>query len=263
MKNPRCLTVRWPMRAIALAVAGSSVACATAPQGAAADLPSTWTARGNEPSWRLDHGDRWRLSMIELTLEGRAPPLRIEGERRIYEGRIEGRDLRVVLTDRLCRDTMTGMPHPWTAQLRLDGRALDGCGGEPRALLLGRWRVIAVDGLQWPAGEALLAFDADGRLGGSTGCNAINARWTLTGEGLSVQPGAATRKACPSPLDAAERSLLEVLHEAMRFDIADDRALLLHGVSGRSVRATRVRPPPEAPNAKRPAQGGPFAFGVP
>lgn len=250
MKKLRCLTIRWPMRAIALASAVTSMSCATAPamasaaQGAAAVLPAAWSARGdepgNEPLWRLDHADRWRLSMIDLKIEGPASAPRIDGGCRIYEGRIEGRALRATLTPRLCRDTMTGMPHPRTAQLRLDGRTLDGCAGEPGTLLVGRWRVIAVDGVLWPVQEGLLAFDADGRLGANTGCNSFSSRWTLSGEGLAVPAGALTRKACPPPIGAAEQSLLAVLREAMRFDIADDGALLLHATSGRSLRAKRV-----------------------
>ena len=61
-----------------------------------------------------------------------------------------------------------------------------------------------------------LAFSAEGRVGGSAGCNSFDAPFTAEGGKLAVGPIAATRKACavPEGVMEQEQRFLEALGKA-------------------------------------------------
>lgn len=83
------------------------------------------------------------------------------------------------------------------------------------------WRIVALGaedlapaaGRREPQLRIRAARDdaAVGDYSASVGCNTINGRFELTGTALRFAPGAATRMACPPPLDALERRLLDTL----------------------------------------------------
>ena len=55
-------------------------------------------------------------------------------------------------------------------------------------------------------------------------------RYALSGEGLRLEPGGMTMMACPDPLMAAERAILDALAKVDRFDFdAGGDLLLLSG----------------------------------
>lgn len=148
-------------------------------------------ARGNEPGWVATLAHEGILySGQDGTRRDLPLPAATEVDRATVFDTGEGLVVRV--TDNLCRDTMTGMPHPFAVNLTLDGQELSGCGGEPRALLAGSWRLVDLPGITVPEGAQPTFEVAGDFMSGSSGCNRYMGGLTLSGEGLSLQPGGMT-----------------------------------------------------------------------
>ncbi|MEQ8968147.1 MAG: META domain-containing protein [Azospirillaceae bacterium] len=235
----------------ALALGACAGPAGTGGDGAEATGPGRATeaglaARGNEPGWTLEIADG-RLVYVgdygETRLE--AP---VEGSTRrdgatVYRAATEAGPLTVMVRETLCGDSMTGMPYPRTVTVETPERNLSGCGGDPAALLAdGPWRVVALAGETVPADSApTLDFDAQGGLAGSAGCNRYRATYTLTGEGLTVGPAAATLMACPDrAVGERETRFLAFLETVRRFSVEPDGRLVLHAEDGRRLVAARV-----------------------
>ena len=199
------------------------------------------TARGNEPGWRLD------LSQTGYVFDGMTGEIRMEGPLPESQPMIDGARFDVSdgfgfgIARSLCRDTMTGMPHPVSVTVTDKGQVLQGCGGNPADLLAGAWTVEHVDGAVLPEGaEVSMDFDAtDQRVFGAGGCNRYNGGFTLTGEGLSFGPAASTMMACPQDLMAVEATFLKGLATVDRFDLTADGKLELFAGGTTVVRAHR------------------------
>lgn len=196
-------------------------------------------ARGQEPSWSLlltGNQLQWQARDQTFTVQMRPQPS-AGGTRQA--GMHEGQIIEVWTKARVCRDSMSGMPHPYEVLVRLDERRYAGCGGEPATLLLGEWQISALAG-GLPTGAPLtLQFDARGRVSGRAGCNRYTSRYTLSGEGLRIAPGAATRMACAPALMEVEGRYLRQLEAVQRFDIGDDGTLQLIGAQGQRIVARR------------------------
>ncbi|HSO83704.1 META domain-containing protein [Thiocapsa sp.] len=74
----------------------------------------------------------------------------------------------------------------------------------------------------------------DQRFRATVGCNQMIGGYALDGGALSFEPGAATRMACPPPLDQMERQLLEALAATRAFRLEGQR-LVLTDADGRPV----------------------------
>lgn len=201
-------------------------------------------ARGNEPAWSLDIDSSLRFESGRLHVAGPATPVEVDGERRRYTAALRDRAIpvtvEVVAAPGVCRDSMSGMPHPLRVGVAVDGRRFDGCGGEPAALLRGgEWTVVELTGERVEAAAPTLLFGEDGSVGGRASCNAYGATYALTGETLAVGRATVTRMACPPPRMAQEARFLELLQGVRRFDVADDGSLVLIGDDGRAIRARR------------------------
>jgi heat shock protein HslJ len=126
---------------------------------------------------------------------------------------------------------MTGMPYPETVTLVTPEGELRGCGGDPVSLLDGgEWVIedVAGGGIIDSA-HLTIAFREGGAVGGMGGCNRYAAGFTLSGEGLTIGPAAATMMACEEALMRLEQALFEVLPTVTRFDIDETGALMLYG----------------------------------
>jgi heat shock protein HslJ/uncharacterized lipoprotein YbaY len=204
---------------------------------------TTFRARGNEPGWRLDI-DAERLTLVTQNGEKRVAPVpaaqRTNAFTR-YAARVDGRDITATIFNRQCRDSMTGMPHPYAVEILLDGKKLAGCGGDPATLLQGReWMVADINGKGIvDRSRATLNFGTDGRVAGRSSCNNITGQYTLTGEALTVSKAAGTMMACEPALMAQERLFLDVLQNVRRFDLRPDGALVLQTDDGRTIVARR------------------------
>ncbi len=203
------------------------------------DLPSSLRASGNEPFWNL-------------TLDGGELVFRILGEEETYRsGDVErdGERVRAAGTQgsvdarferRVCEDNMTGMPHPYRVSVNFRGQEYLGCGGDPRSLLQGQWRVTAVDASAVPDDiSADIRFDDGDRVSGRAACNSFRGSFELTGETLRFGPLATTMMACEPEVMRLESRLMNVLETVHRFAIGEDGELLLHGADGLTVEAVR------------------------
>lgn len=210
------------------------------PAGGAAPA---FRARGNEPGWTLEIAGG-RIVLVtdygQRRIEEPTPAaVTAAGATRYPATGSAG--LAVAIENRVCRDDMTGMPYPKSVQVEVEGRTLRGCGGEPAALLRGReWVVERIAGTPAVADpRPALSFGEDGRIAGQAPCNRFTADYTLTGEGLSIGPPAATRRLCPGPAMEAEAAFLEALAAVRRFDLGPDGALRLLGAGEEELIAAR------------------------
>lgn len=202
-----------------------------------------YVARGQEPGWRLTISPD--VVALEMAAGDRfqAPTPRAHrtGRRARYDAVLGGRPSRITIERRLCRDTMSGMPHPHTVAIFGLGNVLRGCGGRPRELLGTReWTVTRIGGKPALAkAAATLQFLDDRALVGKASCNRFRASFKLTGEGLSIGPAAATRMACEAGIMQQEQALLRQLEDIIGFDIRPNGNLVLKGKSGDALVARR------------------------
>ena len=220
---------------VALAPCGGALA---APLGA-----PPYTARGQEPGWRLTIAQD--VTTLELAtgerLQAPTPGVRRTDRRARYDVVFGGRPSQISIERRLCRDTMSGMPHPDTVAISGRQPVLRGCGGQPGDLLMGgEWTVTHIAG-KLAAGKARPTFQflADGGLAGDGSCNRFRSSYTLTGEGLTLGPAAATMMACEPAVMVQEQAFLRGLEGVRSFDIRRDGALVLKGEGGETVVARR------------------------
>jgi len=201
-------------------------------------------AGGNEPGWRLEITDT-TMTLIANSGETRivapTPVPEVTPDYREYVASPPGGSLTATVFDRLCDDSMTGMPHPAAVVVAYDGGTLEGCGGDPATLLRGaEWTVEDLAGATAVEGSRItLNFRADGRLSGRASCNEYTGEYSLTGEGLAVSKTARTKKLCEPSLMRQEEAFLELLENVRRFTLSPDGALVLHAGDGRAVTARR------------------------
>ncbi|MGP3698788.1 META domain-containing protein [Rhodobacter sp. NSM] len=203
------------MRILGLAVL---LAACTLPAGGETYLPLT--ARGQEPGWLLKAGPEG-MSLLRQSGETLTAPLP-DPRRRRGAVRYVTPSIAFEIRPGLCHDIMSGMPYPLSVTL-LEEPPLQGCGGEPSALLQGNWIVERVAGAPAPFG---VTFSIEGdRITGNGGCNRFLGSYATTGEGLDIGPLAGTRMACPGR--GFESRFLSALERVSRFDIAEGGTLLL------------------------------------
>lgn len=209
-----------------------------------ADKP-LFRAVGNEPAWRLDvRADGLSLLLDYGAARVFAPsPLVVEASGlRSYEAVSAGGPLSAVVFDRICTDSMSGMVHPKTVEVRWQDRVLRGCGGNPAELLQGGpWEVLELAGkaVSDPA-RVTLDFAAEGRLAGMAACNRYFGNYVLSGEGLRLAPLGATKMACDPQAMEDERRFIEAAGRVSGFAIAADGSLALLAGDSVVMRARRA-----------------------
>lgn len=205
-------------------------------------LPDRLQARGNEPFWMTDvHGGQ-----LTLRTPGHPDPTPVTGHRQALanggiriNAQADGVEVVLDIYQQLCKDSMTGMPYPYRAELAHGQTRAQGCAGAPENLLQGAaWRVIAIDD-ELVAEDAIgtIEFFADGLVAGQAFCNRFSGRHTLSGEGLCIGPLASTRMACSEALMALENRLIQHLEQVIRFDIGTDGELVLITADNRRISA--------------------------
>lgn len=200
-----------------------------------------FTARGNEPGWHANI-DSETLALTtgygESTLRLRLLQRESEGDATRFLAAGDAGAALVSATARICRDSATGMPHPYAVAVQTRTEAFSGCGGDPSSLLVGReWMVedIGQGGIV-DRSRVTMEFDPEGRVAGSASCNRYTCSFQLTGEGLSIGRPASTKMACGEALMNQERRFLEILETVNRFDLDVSGTLVLTGANG-SIRA--------------------------
>lgn len=150
-------------------------------------------------------------------------------------------ELTATILDRPCSDRMSGMPHPNTVTVVVDGKTMTGCGGDPATLLQGEeWVVEDLDrtGII-DSSRATLHFAPDGRLAGRSFCNTYRGEYRLTGETLTLTIATMTRKFCPPALMQQEQRFVEVVRAVRRFSLSADGALVLEADHAGRILARR------------------------
>ena len=245
VKWPECVAVPAASATAGLSVAGSGPAATVdtaagdtaagtqaGPEVAAA-LAGPLRGHGNEPSWRLEIVDgqlRFETLSPGVRVEGPASAQRVDGgiAYRLATQPATG-PLQARVDDRVCVDTMSGMPYPKAIAVEYAGRRWLGCGGEPAALLHGaEWVVEDIGGAGIiDRSRVTLVFDAEGRVTGQGPCNRYAGSYTLTGENLRFGRTAATMRACAKALMTQERRFFDLLASIDRFGFSPDGALYL------------------------------------
>lgn len=185
------------------------------------------SARGNEPGWSvtLDEGLMVFRGMDGSRIDATAPIVH-----ELDSGATKfSTALAVTLTPGVCRDSMSGMPHPMTASVEVGGQTLTGCGGAPADVLAGEWVVTRVGGAEVESAMSVtIGFDQNGGVFGGSGCNRFFGTYTLTGEGLTFGTGlGGTKMMCEDAQMKIEQSFLVTLPKVTSFDIDVDGALML------------------------------------
>lgn len=118
---------------------------------------------------------------------------------------------------------------------------------EGRASLEGAWDVTSVlydDAIRSVIGGTKLTarFAPNGHLSGSSGCNTFRGRYVETGDALSIEPLASTRKACTSPEGAheQEQGYLAALESVVRFAQTGSRLTLFNAQGQMAVTLERA-----------------------
>lgn len=210
--------------------------------------PATpFTAQGQEPPWRVQVLD----DVVTLTTgyagEARTLTLsRVEqaGLTTIIQAADRSGAIELKVVRELCRDSMSGMPHPFSAMLAGVEGAQPGCAGRPIDLLAGReWIIASLDGVVPIDGPPVtLRFMEDtGRIAGAGSCNRYHADYSLDGESLRFSDAAMTKMACAPDLMDQERRFHSILNGITSFDINESGHLILQGTDGRLLaRAERL-----------------------
>lgn len=74
------------------------------------------------------------------------------------------------------------------------------------------WKVVGLNGAPIQSGRLpILAFDAEGRASGSSGCNRFSGGYSLDDDKISFGPLASTRMACPGELATQEMDFFKAL----------------------------------------------------
>lgn len=206
---------------------------------------AAFRATGNEPGWRLAITDA-KMTFTgdygQTPIEAPTTAVQTTATFRQYTGRSGAHELIARIFDRPCRDTMSGMPHPHEVMVMVDGKQLNGCGGDPDALLQGaEWVVEGINGTGIiDSSRVTLNFSADRRISGRASCNTYTGAYTLTGETLTISKTGVTMMACAPALMRQEDLFLDILKNVRGFELGPDGALILRAGDGRTVTARRV-----------------------
>lgn len=212
----------------------SLAACATVPAGD----EETYHAAGTEPFWSISIANgRMTYNTPEGGFSVAAPRGQELGDGRLWETR------RITLqsSNQECSDGMSEYRYPQTVRAVVDGRTLDGCGGEimpPASLADTNWSIRAIDGEAVAGDNYMLEFTAGG-LAGQAGCNRFSGSYSVSGDRLTAGPLRSTRMACEGPRMAHERKVMAVLGGPVTISYPTGTTLVLTGASG-SIRLERA-----------------------
>jgi heat shock protein HslJ len=106
-------------------------------------------------------------------------------------------------------------------------------GGEP--LEGTRWTLTSMNSEAPVAGSTITAeFGADGKLGGSSGCNSYSAAYQVSGSSLTIDEAVSTLMACEEPLMTQESDYFAALSSVAEYAFVGD-VLTLRDASGATV----------------------------
>lgn len=102
------------------------------------------------------------------------------------------------------------------------------------------WRIEDIDGRGViDIAQTTIAFDTQGGVSGSGGCNRYNAGYELNGETLNIGGIAATRMACVPAVGAQEQAFFAFLNGPLKLQISETGALVMTNARGQTLTARR------------------------
>jgi heat shock protein HslJ len=122
-----------------------------------------------------------------------------------------------------------------------------------------QWRLVSFGepGAEMPVieGSAVtLEFGADGRVGGSGGCNSYGGVYQVQGDSLSFGEIVSTLMACADErVTQQEGQYLQALQSAGQFELADDRLAIRYGDGSGVLNFVPASSPSPAPTGVTPA----------
>jgi uncharacterized membrane protein/membrane-bound inhibitor of C-type lysozyme len=206
-------------------------------------------AVGQEPGWLVeidnDGGIHLETDYGETEIHVAETPDRVveAADTRSYAVRADSHDIRIVIEEERCEDTMSGEAYPNTVTLVLDGRQYAGCGTSIEAL--GRsplaeqiWMLTDL-GARLPPTRAsgqqpYIQFDIPGsRVFAFGGCNSMVAPYTMFDEQILFRSILLTTNlvCAGSDLERQERDLQRALRATDRYVLADGTLRLYSGNS--------------------------------
>lgn len=121
------------------------------------------------------------------------------------------------------------------AALLLAAGMAEGVAAGGNALAGSAWRPFAVAGEEVPDDAGLfIRFEADGKVAGHGGCNAIFGRYRIDKATIAIGPLASTRKGCPPAILRREQAFVSAL-ESARLYLRDAARLTLKDARGTTV----------------------------
>jgi putative lipoprotein len=101
---------------------------------------------------------------------------------------------------------------------------------QPAAITGVEWQVEHIEGVDNLGGaRPTLTIGADGRAGGSTGCNRFFAKATIDGEALAFSEAGTTFMACDEAVMRVERAFLDALSAVAAYRLEDGALVLVDG----------------------------------
>jgi heat shock protein HslJ len=214
-----------------LGLAAALAACLPHPPPAQAP----YRAIGTEPGWSLLIDER-QLTFIHMDgTQVRQPrPQVING----VAGEIyQTPRINVNIVHAQCNDGMSDRIYRDKVQVRVDGRAFEGCGGEavaPATVAGTSWQVVAINGRPTPAaGNYFMNFESNDRIGARFGCNSIGGGYLQRSGTISMRNLAVTRMACAEPAMSFENQGLGILSQPVIASWTGGDRLTLSNPSGR------------------------------
>ena len=202
--------------------------------------PEAATAFGQEPAWTLTMDrERFAFASEELGI-ARSGTWDTAEEVAFRSWRYAMDDIVVDFLPGHCTDAVDGQRYYNAYRVTVDGRELRGCGGAklPPADLAGSsWRGDKWIGTHGDRRDfaGSLAF-AGGRVTGSTGCNRIEADYSVTGSVMTVGPMGVTEMACSGDIAKNEAAMFDILRSGPTIGFDGDGNLVLSQPStGRSL----------------------------
>ncbi|MNR79275.1 hypothetical protein D3C72_99820 [compost metagenome] len=95
-----------------------------------------WWAHGNEPFWKFT-ADSGKLRFESLGEEAEYfayTPFDNDGTARTFKAKNERTSIQIRMLQQTCTDNMSGAQYPWTAEVTVGKRKLQGCGERGRLM---------------------------------------------------------------------------------------------------------------------------------
>lgn len=112
---------------------------------------------------------------------------------------------------------------------------------QENTLIGSTWTVEMIDNQAVADGSgARIIFDAEGRVGGSTGCNNFSAQYEKNDGKLIINAPALTRKMCDPALNTQEQNFMAVFNVLTAYEFQENNTLILKTSDGKSISAKKL-----------------------